>query len=233
MNKIRYIIFLIVVLNSASIFASDEFITQYKQNKGFDKLSELDKWHVTGKIERKKDVIFTFNFFTILPYLLRMDAVGPISQDNSVFDGVKGWVRSGKLQGLPMNDEIKTDIFRFRNVVCTPFYEDSVNKFSFKFKENVKVGNIPCKLYIVTNQSGITSDAYISEIDTNLIRYSVIEPYQGFEILVDYYYYDYKTIEGVKIPHKIEIFLPEDKSTIYLDSAMPSPELRAFDFRKQ
>ncbi len=233
MKKIKPIIIFLFCLNLTNLLASDTFIEQYKISKGFPTLMEINKWQLTGAIQKKQGRKFNFNFFTILPNLLRMDAEGLMATDHVTFDGVKGWIRSGNLQPISIGIEIQNDIFRYRNVVCSPYFEDSVNKFTFKFKENTKIGDVPCKLYVVTNQLGITSEAYFSELDTNLIRYSTIEPYQGFEILVDYYFYDYRTIEGVKIPHKIEIYLPEDKNTIFIDSASPIKELREFDFRKQ
>ena len=232
MKIIIKILLILMLVNSTYLFANDEFINNFKIKRGFEVLHNSKKWHIQGQIERKKDIYFSFNVYMILPDLLRMDTEGKISSEKAVYDGKNGWVKSAQYIPMPMNNEVITDILRFRNIVCSPVFEDSTAKFSYKFKNKEKVGNINCKVYTATDSKGITSDLYISEKDTQLIRYSVIEPFQGFEVLADYYFYDYKKVNGVEIPFKTEVYFAEEKLIIVLENAIQQEELREFDFRK-
>ncbi len=232
MKKTIKIVLLVFILNFGFSFASDEFINNFKIKRGLEVLKSTNKWHITGQIERKKDIFFSFNVYMILPDLLRMDAEGKISSEKAVYDGTKGWVRSNQFMPMPMNNEVITDILRFRNLVCSPIFEDSISKFNFKFIKTEKIENVDCSVYTATDSKGITSDLYISEKDTQLLRYTVIEPFQGFDVLADYYFYDYKVVNGVEIPFKTEIYFAEEKIVIVLENAIQQSELREFDFRK-
>ena len=205
MKKISLFLFLVTISVLIHAQTLDDVLKQVYDAGGNAKMADLTSVKITGKIVQS-GIEIPFIQYQMRPAYIRNEGTFQGQTFIQAFNGDSGWTINpftGSLDPQPLSeDELKN--MRIQADMDGMLWKWKEKGYTVTLEGNEDVEGTPCYKIKIIMPDG---DMYTDYIDTDsymLIRQSSKEKIQGVDVESDTYFSNFKQVNGIAFPGKIE-----------------------------